>query len=117
MAFRSLEDRRAYGRQWYQANKESRIANAKGFKKRLQQSLRDLKESQPCKDCNISYPYYVMQFDHLRDKKDNIASLVRLAKSRALREELEKCELVCANCHAVRTHKRRISIAGDAPVL
>lgn len=66
--------------------------------------LRDLK-SRPCLDCKIQYPYYVMQFDHIQDKKHLMAHIATHGMSEAKREAA-KCEIVCANCHAERTHAR-----------
>lgn len=64
----------------------------------------------PCTDCGIQYHHSAMQFDHLPSFKKNIEIWEIIAKgwakSRVL-EELAKCELVCANCHALRTHRRR----------
>lgn len=68
--------------------------------------IKELKESTLCKDCGKNYPYYVMHFDHLKDKKFNIGSKTSLKKETLL-QEIEKCEIVCANCHAVRTHIRK----------
>jgi hypothetical protein len=63
----------------------------------------------PCTDCSIEYPHYVMHFDHLKDKSFNISQWKRLGKSRkVIMEEIEKCEVVCANCHAERTFQRQI---------
>lgn len=70
--------------------------------------LQDLKESLPCADCGKFYRYYVMQWDHLGDKSFNIAEWFAKDISRSkIEAELTKCELVCANCHAERTHQRR----------
>lgn len=75
------------------------------YKAVVQAYLRGLK-SEPCTDCGVSYPYYVMQFDHIRgDKAFGLASGVKVSM-RKLQSELAKCELVCANCHAERTHQR-----------
>jgi hypothetical protein len=65
-------------------------------------------KNRPCVDCGIQYPYYVMQFDHLRDKLIGLSTghAMGLGKVR-LQEELDKCEVVCANCHAARTHTRK----------
>lgn len=66
--------------------------------------IRALK-NQPCADCDITYPHYVMDFDH-RDPKDKTANVAAL-KSRspdAILFEISKCDLVCANCHRIRTH-------------
>ncbi len=68
--------------------------------------LRNLKESNPCTDCNEFYPYYVMEHDHLRDKKATINSL-RNTNIKIIQEELKKCELVCSNCHRLRTQSRK----------
>jgi len=67
--------------------------------------IKELKEKTPCKDCGKNYPSYVMHFDHLHDKKFHIGSKTSVSRSTLL-EEISKCEIVCANCHAERTHKR-----------
>jgi hypothetical protein len=59
----------------------------------------------PCKDCGKKYPFYVMDFDHVRGKKSfGIGSNVR-CRVGILLKEIEKCEVVCANCHRIRTYK------------
>jgi hypothetical protein len=59
-------------------------------------------------DCGISYIPSVMQFDHVRGSKT--IALSEAASHGWSREsmaaEIEKCELVCANCHAIRTFNR-----------
>ena len=62
----------------------------------------------PCTDCGGKFPACAMHFDHLRDKSFNISDAVTCAYSEArILAEITKCELVCANCHAVRTETRR----------
>lgn len=79
----------------------------------LHRYLRELKEKTPCLDCKISYPYYVMDFDHVRGKKHkNVMELVPTLSKKKIDEELAKCEIVCSNCHRVRTHMRKIKKAG-----
>ena len=50
----------------------------------------------------------VLDFDHLRDKEFNVAyGLHYRAWSKVLAEmEMEKCEVVCSNCHRRRTARR-----------
>lgn len=62
----------------------------------------------PCTDCGIQYHPYVMQYDHVRGtKKFNLGEATAKAKTvKAVYEEIEKCEVVCANCHAMRTWSR-----------
>lgn len=60
----------------------------------------------PCMDCGQSYPSYVMDFDH-RDpstKKFDIAKVYKISSEQKLRDEIAKCDVVCSNCHRIRTH-------------
>lgn len=63
-----------------------------------------------CTDCKTCYDPFVMDFDH-RDSKDkcyNISFMVSKRMPEALiLAELEKCDLVCSNCHRLRTLSRR----------
>lgn len=43
-----------------------------------------------------------LQFDHFRDKKENVSCMLYHSVD-ALLEEIKKCEIRCANCHAVKT--------------
>lgn len=66
-------------------------------------------KSKPCRDCGKTYPPYVMDFDHVdpKNKEYGVCHMrrKRMAFSKIV-EEIEKCELVCANCHRERTEKR-----------
>ena len=63
----------------------------------------------PCIDCGRSFPPEAMDFDHISgDKKYTISTMFSSPWTKVL-EEIDKCELICANCHRVRTHKRRSS--------
>lgn len=102
-----------YQAEWHQRNKERRLVAIKERNKRVKaenaQWIRDIKSVTPCADCGVQYPYYVMQFDHIGDDKVvNVADSVARCWSRArIQAEIDKCELVCANCHAVRTFSRK----------
>ena len=63
-------------------------------------------KSKPCTDCNQSFPPCAMHFDHLRDKRFAISKKMHVSAARLL-EEISKCELVCGNCHAIRTSVRQ----------
>lgn len=80
------------------------------LQERLVAQIRKLKEETPCPDCHQFFPYYVMDFDHVRGKKKfNISAATRYvwpAKVPVIMREIEKCELVCSNCHRIRTHRR-----------
>lgn len=61
----------------------------------------------PCADCGIRYPYYMMDFDHRPDEEKiyTISRALTLTVDKLL-IEIEKCDVVCANCHRKRTHER-----------
>lgn len=68
-------------------------------------------KSNPCYDCQQSFDTCCMDFDHRdgTEKKYNIGSMFAHHYSRELiQQELNKCDLVCANCHRIRTRDRRI---------
>ena len=62
----------------------------------------------PCVDCGGSFPAWVMQFDHVRGEKSRILSHMKTYSLKRIQEEIDKCEPVCANCHADRTERRRV---------
>ncbi len=56
-----------------------------------------------CVDCKQSYPPYVYDFHHLDPKSKDIDwSKMRLVKQETMISELDKCVLLCSNCHRVR---------------
>lgn len=65
-----------------------------------------------CVDCHQVFIPEAMDFDHVRGEKNHaISSFPSLSLSNEemvdlLREELELCELCCANCHRKRTISR-----------
>lgn len=99
--------------EWYQRNRSTVLARQAETNKRLRTEKRKyvqgLKESTPCADCGNKFPFYVTQFDHIgTDKIANISDMTGKMNSSwaKIKEEIAKCELVCANCHAERTWRR-----------
>lgn len=86
------EQRKSLKTKWIQAGKRTFIQMVKMV---------------PCLDCGVSYPPVAMDFDHVRGTK-----LFNLNKGwakawAAIHSEIEKCDIVCSNCHRVRTMLRR----------
>ena len=66
-------------------------------------------KAKPCVDCGNVFHYSVMQFDHRPDETKSFTISQAIARSTdldTLLEEMAKCDLVCANCHAYRTWQR-----------
>jgi hypothetical protein len=61
----------------------------------------------PCIDCGGEFPPCAMHFDHLpgTTKLFGISNKVSCSRAR-LAEEIAKCEVICANCHSIRTYER-----------
>jgi hypothetical protein len=60
----------------------------------------------PCVDCRETDPV-VLQFDHTgNDKRANVSDLLTDRAWPAVLSEIEKCDVVCANCHHRRTARR-----------
>lgn len=75
-------------------------------KQELKKRLSKIKESSGCVDCGVNN-HIVLDFDHLSDKKYNVSRMIHDGFSwAAIKKEIAKCEVVCANCHRIRTHDR-----------
>jgi hypothetical protein len=78
-------------------------------RRKINQEINKIKESSPCTDCGNYFPFYSMDFDHIKDNKINSVSRLRMLVGREeVYKEIEKCELVCANCHRGRTYHRSV---------
>lgn len=112
MAYKNKADQAAAARRHYEANRAAMIRRAGEHRKAHRKKLRayvDSKKAAPCMDCGGTFPPCAMQFDHVRGEKlRNIGDMVVDGVSyKVIDEEIAKCELVCANCHAVRTQQRQ----------
>jgi hypothetical protein len=99
-----------YDAEWYRANKQRRRAKVEADREAYVAWMDSLKAGRPCADCGVSYPPYVMEWDHLpgAEKTLVLADTRRAAHSKnRILAELAHCELVCANCHRERTFGKR----------
>lgn len=86
--------------------KMRRKQSAKNRKLKRQEWVRALLQSSVCKDC-LTNDWVVLEFDHLDPAKKlvNVSKLIHTGPLSVLITEVEKCEIVCSNCHAKRTYK------------
>lgn len=108
---RNPELGREKARLWRMQHPHAGRIAAKKFRNR-QRAIIDQLKAKPCTDCGMSYLPCVMEFDHIRGSK-----LFNIGKTTSRRltdilAEIDKCELVCANCHKIREHKRRLENLG-----
>ena len=125
-------EKKAAQRAWRAKNKDRRLANNRnhyrGSTKRQTESrgarltiiahhraiIAEAKNV-PCKDCTGRFPTCVMDFDHVSGiKVKDVSSMITHSPTPELLAEIKKCEVVCANCHRVRTHNRRLQATEEA---
>jgi hypothetical protein len=76
---------------------------------RAQARLLDHLRDRPCTDCGGRFPPCAMDFDH-RDPASKLSAVTRMigrAGTARILDEAAKCDIVCANCHRLRTFDRR----------
>jgi hypothetical protein len=98
--------RAEYGRRHHVANRARYVEKATRRKERLRETNYELLISylreRICGDCG-ERDVLVLEFDHVADKSFSIATALRDRSWPQILAEIEKCEVVCANCHRRRT--------------
>ncbi len=76
--------------------------------------LKALKDGQRCMDCGHPFRYFQLDYDH-RPGEQKRAPVARLASQNCswetIEAEIAKCDLICANCHRMRTWLRATGAA------
>ena len=65
----------------------------------------------PCRDCGLKFSPVAMDFDHVRGVKVATVSQMNSFSWGRIIVELAKCDLVCANCHRIRTQSSGLRVA------
>lgn len=101
-------DQRAANAAYYRRNLRLEKARIRARQTGTRDALRELR-SGPCADCGGAFEPHQMDFDH-RDpaaKSFRLTSgAAMLASAQRLKAEIAKCDVVCANCHRIRTRQR-----------
>lgn len=91
------------------ASRKNRKASNRAAKARLRALIDDAKR-RPCMDCGGVFDTVCMDFDHRPDeaKRFSISEIrYRYISKSVVLAEIAKCDVVCANCHRVRTYRKR----------
>lgn len=77
------------------------------------QAVHDYKMSHGCADCGYAEHPAALEFDHRpgEEKLFNVMEKVGCYSMETIWAEIAKCDVVCANCHAIRTATRREAVA------
>lgn len=107
LSYKCKECSRAYVKAHYEAHKADYSAKARRWEAAQRAVIRDAK-SRPCADCGGTFHFAAMDFDHvLGTAKAFTVSGGHKRGAASVLAEIAKCEVVCANCHRLRTFKRR----------
>lgn len=93
----------------YQDNKQYYLDKNRRLRKIAQDFMMEHLSQNPCVDCGESDPI-VLEFDHVYgEKKKNVGLMAREGYGlKSIQDEINKCEVVCANCHKRRTYSRLV---------
>lgn len=109
------EYRAKYWKTWYAKNRQKHINhNAELNRTRrlaIKEMLAGIKLQSGCVDCGYREHSEALEFDHLDNKMFSLSKAQSLGYSKTrILEEIAKCEVVCANCHRIRTASRRLKL-------
>lgn len=105
------EKRAEYNREYHAKNKAAQYVRVRRNKLKTvadnQQRVGAYLSEHPCVDCGEA-DIVVLEFDHVRgDKVRNISEMVvRGWSMKTIQEEIDKCDVRCANCHRRATAAR-----------
>jgi len=90
---------------WKQSPERRKVikSNLAVLKEEVRSKVVEHLRSNPCVQCG-EIDLLKLEFDHLRDKKFNISDGIKNGFGwEKLKEEIDKCQTLCANCHAVKS--------------
>lgn len=84
------------------ADKQKQKEFQKMWKRRKRDWLWRMKDALSCVECGASHPA-IIQFHHKdKNKESDISKMVdRNCSEAVILAEIAKCEILCANCHAI----------------
>jgi hypothetical protein len=114
MPHKNKEDRLEYNKQYYQKNKNKAKSYYKKYKedfvkqnqklrKRNKDFITAYKTERCCSICGYNNHACALDFHHIHGKAKNISVLCKESHSiERIKEEIDKCIILCANCHRVQ---------------
>jgi hypothetical protein len=112
MPYKDPEKRKAYhkeqGRKYYLANKEKVMARSKVTRAIGRARWDTFKRTLKCTKCGFSHPA-ALDFHHTNpaEKENIVSNLVSNGCFAAAMEEVQKCVVLCANCHRIHHYEEK----------
>lgn len=95
------ECQKRYRKEHYEKNKSKYILKAKQHTKLVRDwFIEEVKQKLVCSVCGESR-HWVLDFHHRNpeEKESNVGKIIRGGSKQKLLDEIEKCDVLCANCH------------------
>lgn len=92
------ECHKEYRRSHYLKNKDKYIQKAKLNREKFRKWFIEFKSKLKCKNCGENR-HWVLDFHHKKNKDVEVSKLVGNCSKKRILEEINKCEVLCANCH------------------
>jgi hypothetical protein len=113
VAYKNKADQAAAARRHYLKNKAKFMV--RGIKAMREQRnggkafVAKIKAESCCTVCGFKDPR-ALHFHHLRDKEKSVSEAVNSGWSLShIQAEIDKCILLCANCHMIHHHDERVA--------
>lgn len=109
MPYSDPKKAREYHKKWQAMDRKRKPEAWKGYSDKHEALLKKEKEeakSGPCMDCGNQFPPECMDWDH-RPGEIKYRNVSQIRGKEKLMAEISKCDLVCANCHRIRSKRRR----------
>lgn len=107
--YRETPQAREVEREYRKTYRENARENDRNRHAALRRKINLLKMERPCYDCGGVFPPNCMDWDHLPqfEKRFEIGPKIASRGFDAVIDEINKCQLVCSNCHRLRTEARK----------
>ena len=89
-------------------NSPTKKARTSDYQKARREKLNQIKLEKGCSRCGYNKHPAALHFDH-RDHTQKTFNISQDPKRswKSIEEEIAKCDVLCANCHSVRTHEEQ----------
>lgn len=93
----------------YERNKEEYIERAKKARERNKKFMDDYRKERQCEDCGEEF-FRCLELHH-RNRDEKFKGVGQMVEDKysieRIKQEIEKCDLICSNCHKKRHYKSR----------
>lgn len=90
-----------------QRNSPSKKVTSQRYQQSRRELINQIKLQRGCSVCGYAAHPAALDFNHTHgDKKFNVSQDPKVALEKLL-AEIEKCDVLCANCHRVHTYENR----------